>query len=177
MICQECHERPAAIHFTKTLNGKVTEVYLCEHCAHEKGEHLFSGHPAFSLNNLIGGLFNPGQLFSSNAPFQEKETHCEKCKMTFQQFLKTGKFGCAHCYKTFDLKLTPILKRLHGGNTVHQGKIPARMGGTLHLQKELKKLREKLQEMVAGEHFEQAAGIRDQIRALEKQLSGEGGSR
>jgi len=95
--------------------------------------------------------------------------------MTFQQFLQNGKFGCAHCYKSFDSKLSSILKRLHGGNTVHQGKIPARMGGNLHLQKEMHQLREELQQMVSNEQFEEAANIRDQIRALEKKLLGEGG--
>lgn len=175
MICQECHERPAALHFTKTVNGEMTEVFLCEHCAHEKGEHLFSGHPAFSLNNLLGGLFNPEPHFSANSSFREQETHCEKCHMTFQQFLQSGKFGCAHCYKSFDSKLSSILKRLHGGNTVHQGKIPARMGGNLHLQKEMHQLREELQKMVSNEQFEEAANIRDQVRALEKKLLGEGG--
>ncbi|OMP67976.1 UvrB/UvrC motif-containing protein [Domibacillus epiphyticus] len=175
MICQECHDRPAALHFTKTVNGEKTEVYLCEKCAHEKGEYLFSGHPAFSLNNLLGGLFNSEPLFSSNPAFREEEVTCEKCHMTFQQLLKTGKFGCANCYTTFDSKLTPILKRLHGGNTMHQGKIPERMGGALHLQKELQLLREKLNEMIASEYFEQAADVRDQIRAVEQKLSGEGG--
>ncbi|OLN23133.1 hypothetical protein BTO30_06345 [Domibacillus antri] len=175
MICQECHERPAALHFTKTVNGEKTEVYLCEKCAHEKGEYLFSGHPAFSLNNLLGGLFNPEPLFSSKPAFHEEEARCEKCHMTFQQFLQTGKFGCANCYTAFDSKLIPILKRLHGGNTMHHGKIPERMGGTLHLQKELQQLREQLNEMIANEYFEQAADVRDQIRAVEQKLSGEGG--
>ena len=160
------------------MNGPqpfISPKQLCEHCAHEKGEHLFSGHPAFSLNNLLGGLFNPDPHFSTNSSFREQETNCEKCHMTFQQFLQNGKFGCAHCYKSFDSKLSSILKRLHGGNTVHQGKIPARMGGNLHLQKEMHQLREELQQIVSNEQFEEAANIRDQIRALEKKLLGEGG--
>lgn len=174
LICQECHERPAALQFTKTVNGEKTEVYFCEKCAHEKGEYLFGGHPAFSLNNLLSGLFSSEPLFSSNATSHHEDVQCEKCHMTFQQFLQTGKFGCAQCYTTFDSKLTPILKRLHGGNTRHQGKIPKRMGGALHLQKELQLLREQLNEMIANEHFEQAADVRDQIRAVEHKLSGEG---
>lgn len=175
MICQECHQRPAALHFKKTLNGKVNEVYLCEQCAQEKGEHLFSGHPAFSLNNLLGGLFNPEQLMATKPSYHEEETRCENCQMTFQQFLQVGKLGCAHCYQTFDSKLMPILKRLHGGNTVHQGKVPTRLGGNLHLQRQLKKLREQLQKAISDEQFEKAAEIRDEIRSLEPQLADEGG--
>ena len=38
MICQECNQRPATLHFTKIINGEKTEVHLCEKCAQEKGE-------------------------------------------------------------------------------------------------------------------------------------------
>ena len=38
------------------------------------------------------------------------------CSMTFPQFIKIGRFGCAHCYETFKEQLNPILKRLHSGN-------------------------------------------------------------
>lgn len=175
MICQECQERPAVIHFTNTVNGQTKEVYLCEQCANEQDAYLFGGHPAFSIQNLIGGLFGGGDPFTANAPSVQKEAQCPSCGLPFQQFLKTGKFGCADCYAAFDDKLKPILKRLHGGNTVHHGKIPARMGGALHLQKKLQSLREDMQKLVAGEQFEQAAAVRDEIRALEGKLSSEGG--
>lgn len=36
MICQECNERPASVHFTKVVNGEKTVIQLCEHCAQEK---------------------------------------------------------------------------------------------------------------------------------------------
>ena len=40
MICEECHEREASLHFTKIINGEKTEFHICEHCAKEKGEFL-----------------------------------------------------------------------------------------------------------------------------------------
>ncbi len=36
MQCDECKERPAAIHLTLIVNDSVTTVHLCEQCAAEK---------------------------------------------------------------------------------------------------------------------------------------------
>ncbi|KMY52565.1 hypothetical protein AC623_00025 [Bacillus sp. FJAT-27231] len=178
MICQSCKERPASLHFTKAVNGEKTELHLCEKCAQEKGEqYMFSEHPDFSIGNLLGGLFNLNTPFSSQpAQYpQQKVLKCDSCQTTFQQFVNRGKFGCAHCYEAFQDQLTPILKRLQNGNTLHTGKIPARIGGTLYLKREIAELRGRLQQAIADEEFELAADIRDQIRSLEKKVLSEGG--
>lgn len=179
MVCQSCQERPASLHFTKTINGEKTELHLCDKCAQEKGEHyMFSQHPDFSIGNLLGGLLNQSAPFSSQPAHQypqQKVLKCENCQTTFQQFVNKGKFGCAHCYEAFQNQLTPILKRLQNGNNVHTGKIPERIGGTLYLKKEITELKTRLQEAIAQEEFESAADIRDQIRSLEKKVLSEGG--
>ncbi|HEY9576864.1 MAG TPA: UvrB/UvrC motif-containing protein [Pseudobacillus sp.] len=178
MICQSCKERPASLHFTKTLNGEKTELHLCDKCAQEKGEqYMFSQHPDFSIGNLLGGLLNLNTPFSSQpAQYpQQKVLKCDSCQTTFQQFVNRGRFGCSHCYEAFQDQLTPILKRLQNGNTVHIGKIPTRIGGTLHLKREIAELRAKLQQTIEQEEFELAADIRDQIRSLEKKMLFEGG--
>ncbi|MFE7064803.1 UvrB/UvrC motif-containing protein [Sutcliffiella sp. NPDC057660] len=175
MVCQECKERPATLHVTKVINGEKSEVHICEQCAQEKGNmSMFSGGTGFSLNNLIAGLLNSEQLISNKKPEEFKETktlQCERCKMTFPQFTKIGRFGCSECYRTFEDKMQPILKRFHSGNTVHTGKIPKRIGGSMHVRKEIDALKEELKELILQEEFESAANIRDKIRELEKKLS------
>ncbi|CAM3839480.1 UvrB/UvrC motif-containing protein [Cytobacillus oceanisediminis] len=175
MICQECNQRPATLHFTKVVNGEKAEFHLCEKCAQEKGEMFMLGSGSgFSINNLLAGLLNIEPAFqgSKQDPFQqEKVLQCEQCSMTFQQFIKVGRFGCAHCYETFKDHLKPILRRLHSGNSSHNGKIPARIGGTIHLRRNIDELKHKLKEMIAQEEFEKAAELRDEIRKLEKQLN------
>lgn len=178
MVCQECKERPATLHFTKIINGEKSEVHICEQCAQEKGNiSMFSGGSGFSLNNLIAGLLNTEQLVSNTAKpeglKENKVLQCERCKMTFQQFTKIGRFGCSECYHTFEDKMQPILKRFHSGNTVHAGKIPKRIGGSMHLRKEIDELKEELKALILQEEFESAANIRDKIRGLEKKLSDE----
>lgn len=176
--CQECHERPATLHFTKIINGQKNEMHLCEKCAREKGE-MISGTSNFSMNSLLSGLLNFDYTLSesSNAFSQNQTLKCEKCGMTYNQFSQRGRFGCSNCYKTFNSKIDPILRRVHSGNTTHDGKIPKRIGGNIHIQREIKQLKEEMQQSVTHEEFEQAARIRDKVRELEQKLAdaGEGG--
>lgn len=179
MICQECNQRPAALHFTKIINGEKTEVHLCEKCAQEKGDmFIFNGGSGFAFNNLLAGLLNIDPTFQKpdQNPFQQEEIlQCNQCEMTFSQFLKVGRFGCAECYETFKDQLKPVLRRLHSGNWSHSGKIPKRIGGEIHLKKQIEDLKNNLRELISQEEFEKAAEIRDEIRLLEKKLTEEGG--
>jgi protein arginine kinase activator len=58
MICQECQSEEANVFITKILNGKKTELRLCERCARAKEELDFSFEPQFTLHNLFGSLLN-----------------------------------------------------------------------------------------------------------------------
>lgn len=172
MECQECHQNPASLHFTQIINGQKTETHLCEQCAREKGEIMSGG---FSISNLLSGLLNLDYPLSStqtNKQFENIDTvQCKQCGMTFHQFSKIGRFGCSHCYETFSSKLDPIFRRVHSGNTTHEGKIPKRIGGNLHLTKEISELKDQLQKSIQLEEFEKAAELRDKIRSLEQLLS------
>jgi protein arginine kinase activator len=176
MVCQECQQRPATLHFTKIVNGEKSESHICDHCAKEKGDlSMFSDGAGFSFNNLLAGLLNfehkPFKKDSTNAFTPTEVIQCDRCKLTFQQFAKIGRFGCSNCYSAFLHQLDPVLRRLHSGNTVHKGKIPKRMGGSIHVKKQIESLRVELKELIASEEFESAAKLRDQIRELEASLS------
>lgn len=182
MKCQECQEREATLHFTQVNNGEKTVLHLCEKCAQEKGEAFIVNTGGFSINNLLAGLFNLQNNFQpakqAQAPlYKEDSLRCDECSMTYEQFVKIGRFGCANCYETFKGQLNPIIRRLHSGNWTHNGKIPRRIGGSLHVRKNIENLKQTIQELISREEFEKAAEIRDQIRSLEKQLerSNEGG--
>ncbi len=175
LICQECHERPAAFHFTKVVNGEKIEVHICEQCAKENSDSYgISANQGFSIHNLLSGLLNMDSSFQ-NAGTQmfshsEQISACPKCGMTFQQFRKIGRFGCSECYKTFHSNITPILRKVHSGNTVHAGKIPKRIGGNLHVRRQIDMLKKELESLIHQEEFENAAHVRDQIRSLEQSL-------
>ncbi|HLU22563.1 UvrB/UvrC motif-containing protein [Lederbergia graminis] len=180
MICQECNERPATLHFTNIVNGEKTVIQLCEKCAKEKGELFFAaGTSGFSFNDLLAGFLNldPALQQAKSQPLTQGITQCDACEMTFQQFIKVGRFGCPHCYKAFSRQISPILQRVQSGNTVHGGRVPKRIGGSIHIKKEIQNLKEELRTLVENEEFEKAAEVRDQIRSLENNLKNEEGNR
>ena len=55
-------------------------------------------------------------------------------------------------------------------NFSHNGKIPKRIDGGIHLRKRIEELKNQLKDFISSEEFEKAAEIRDEIRSLEKEL-------
>ncbi|HLS35979.1 MAG TPA: UvrB/UvrC motif-containing protein [Bacillota bacterium] len=174
MECQVCQKRPATLHFTQVINGNKTEVHVCDICAKEKGYVSFP-EDGYSLHNLLKGLFSiDGHAMDENRKKQlhfQREYQCPQCELTFSEFQRTGKFGCAKCYETFSPRIDAILRRVHSGNTEHHGKIPKRRGGDLHIKRQIEEYREQLLKLVEEEAFEEAAKVRDKINALKEQTN------
>ncbi|HHT06760.1 MAG TPA: hypothetical protein GXZ97_10905 [Hydrogenispora sp.] len=175
MWCERCKQRPATVHVTKVVNNHKTETHLCATCAQESGvdagkELGFLFEPNFSFHNLLASLleneFGPQSAIS---PYQTKIEKCATCGLTFTDFRKIGLLGCADCYQAFDKSLGPLLRRVHG-HLSHTGKVPKRTGGKVRIKKEIADLRRKLQEAIGREAYEEAAQIRDEIRAKEEEL-------
>ncbi|MFC0525681.1 UvrB/UvrC motif-containing protein [Pontibacillus salicampi] len=174
MECQECHQRPATLHFTQVINDHKKEVHVCDTCAYEKG-YMSENSDSFSLHNLLSGLFNFDTYPVSDSTNQQsyeppKRLQCGKCGLTYEEFTRIGKFGCAECYKTFGDKLNPIFRRVHSGNTSHDGKVPKRIGGDLHVKRQIEEQRQHLNQLIQQEEFEEAAHVRDHIRTLEREI-------
>jgi protein arginine kinase activator len=163
-LCQQCHERPAQVHFSKVVNGEKTEQLLCEDCARQAGAFNFIMGPQFTVQHLLGGLIGHGGFVGARP--QTSTSRCEHCGYTLQQFAETGRLGCDHCYQAFQSELGPLVMRLHG-RVQHRGKYPKRGAGQLAAQRELEQLRLAMAEAIKREAFEEAAAIRDKIRDLE----------
>jgi len=107
-------------------------------------------------------------------PAAEKEDavvlKCQACGLTYADFKKMGRLGCGECYDTFRKYLAPLLKRIHGSNQ-HMGKTPlkTKAAGTKPGRKkaDLQELKNKLQEAIQREAFEEAARLRDLIKEIE----------
>ena len=151
MLCDSCKQNEAVIHRIVVINGKKHEQHLCAQCAEAAGSVSFKLPTFAELMNIS----------FKGAP--EEETACE-CGVTLARFRETGLLGCPKCYDTFREELTPVIERSQGGRRQHLGTRPA---FTAASQSELEKLREELHAAVETEDYEQAARLRDQIRALE----------
>lgn len=179
MLCSECNKRPANFHYTQIVNGEKMEVIVCDVCAQNKNYLSNQSEEAFPLHELLTSLFKAtgksGQpdLKKNNFFEQFSDLTCKECHMTFTEFQRLGKFGCANCYEAFKPRLNSVLRRVHSGNTQHHGKIPKRKGGKLHIKKELMKYRDYLTQLIEEENFEEAAIVRDRIKQLESDKEGE----
>lgn len=167
MLCQECDQRKATLHIETTEKGETKEYYLCEVCAAEK--NLYPGYKDLNFSQLLSGMLDwkgegPGTAFQ-----QEASPECPNCGMSYDGFKDLGRFGCHRCYETFKQQITPLLRKIHG-NPVHKGKIPKRRGGQLSIHRKIKDLKARMNQAVEKEEFEEAARIRDEIKALEKDL-------
>lgn len=172
MYCEECKERVASVHLTKIVNGNKIQKHLCEECAKKYQEELgMVFKPQFTFSNFLGSLLE-NEVFPQFDNVSLKDSKCDKCGMTYSEFLHGGRMGCNKCFSYFGDRLKPLLKRIHG-TTTHTGKIPERIGGDLKLQNEIKEAKLSLKEAVSKEKFEEAAVLRDKIKELEKNFKNE----
>lgn len=171
MICQSCNEKEATVHITKIINGVKNEMHICDECARQNQEYniMSQGNLGFSLpfQNILDGFFEVMGAPAQTPSVEEKV--CPVCNMTFEDFRRTGKFGCSNCYSAFEPKIMPIVRRIHG-NIQHTGKVPKRTGGMLKLQRDVEKLKEQLKIAVGNEEYESAAKLRDEIRRIESSM-------
>ena len=167
MLCERCGKNAASIHVTHINNGEKIEKYLCEQCAKETESVHFQTPISFHdfLTGLLDMSLGNAEQFKSYTE-QKQSLQCPNCKMTFNEFRKIGRFGCAECYSTFHEQLNPIFKKLHGDH-IHTGKIPNRAAGPLKIRRELETLKKDLRKAIEMEEYEAAAKLRDRIRALE----------
>ena len=163
MVCEVCKQTQATVHLTEIVNEQMTELHLCEACANQKGAQVESH---FGLADLLSGL---ADFSKTQEPEEVPAKACPSCGMTYDDFRKVGRLGCAECYPTFKRSLGSLLKRIHG-SPIHVGKSPVRLLKPAKVGKaELLELRRKLEHAIADEAFEEAARLRDQIRRLEQQ--------
>lgn len=164
--CQGCHEREATVHFTQIVNDTVTTMHLCGRCAAERGIAT----PASGGGDPLGSMLATLGSTIPEAPGREPLSVCADCGATLSDIRASGRLGCASCWTTFARPLRDLVRRVHG-SAQHVGAWyddpaagPEASG--LRVAHERTRLREALREAVEGEAFEDAAELRDRLRAL-----------
>jgi len=166
MLCSICQKNEAKVHLTQIVDDKMQKVDLCEECSKAKGVTDPAG---FSLADLLLGL-GASQEGDQRPPAKPGELACPACGLTQADFKKSGRFGCPQCYTTFGEGLPAMLKTMHKGIR-HTGKTPTAFKPKRDPADLLKALNRTLEKAIQTENFEEAARIRDQIRALKQQAA------
>jgi protein arginine kinase activator len=166
--CQKC-DKPATFHITDLIDGKPKELHLCEECAQKflapSEEDAAEMMPAMA--GLLAQHLAVGETADQLARLDQRR--CPVCSITFLEFRKQGRLGCPHDYEFFSEELDPLLMNIHD-QTHHIGKVPKRCPQGADQQTQLIRLRREMKEAIAGENYERASQLRDEIRAAETQV-------
>lgn len=182
MLCENCKQREANVKYKQIINGVKKEMNLCDKCSKELGISGMDFNMPINFSSFFGEFLN--EYNNGFMPLVEeyKPLQCEKCKMTYDEFVNTSKFGCDNCYEVFSENIDPILKRLHGNNQYMGRKIshrPEEKGKEKPIlvekvkkidnkNEEITKLKAEIKKMIKEEKYEEAAKIRDKIKKLEE---------
>jgi len=162
MLCSICKDKPATVHLTQIVGDKMQKMDLCEECAKAKGINDPTGFGLADLD-LVLGLGASQQIEQSAGGVELK---CPRCGFTQADFKKSGRLGCPECYQTFAEGLGGLLKTMHKG-TRHSGKTPEALRSSRDFSERMKTLQNKLAKAIKEENFEQAASLRDEIKAMD----------
>ena len=171
MKCQRCEKNEANVTYTQVINGDKTKLYLCDKCANDLNLGV---NFKFDFDDVFGAFFDEPNFVKTLE--KQRTERCDVCGTTYEEFARTGMFGCENCYKVFANKLDNVLKRLHGSNRHVGKKLIERPSAPIVNTKTKKKtkieeLKEKLQEYIKSEEYEKAAVVRDEIKKLEAKSS------
>lgn len=166
MLCQKCKVKEAQFQFTKTEDGQVVKLSLCAECAAALKMPLAD--KTVDLSGMMAELKNQLDQLQETlaADAQPAGQHaCPVCGMKRTDVLKKGRLGCDRCYEVFGAEMVPVVVSLQRGDQ-HVGKVPKRISSGLRLSVETGRLRRELDKAIAAEKYEEAAQLRDQLRAL-----------
>lgn len=170
MKCQNCGKEEANVKYYENINGEKREVFLCSNCASNLMD--FPDMLTYFFNN------HPKELFEND--YSEKV--CSNCSYTFDDYLKTGLFGCPDCYSAFSDRIDSLLNKIHGRNrhielnsknvsnvSKQKSKIKKQNDSVnISSEKDINKLKNLLELSIKEERYEDAAILRDRIKELEK---------
>lgn len=147
MRCDRCGKNEATFYYKSNINGKVTQVHLCHQCAEELGYT-----DSFCSAGMTGGLF--GDFFSR--PFGMLEPF----------FSGLGSRMLTEFPEPVD-----VLGQARESTPAQEDTgdlLPRDEQDALTRQRKRNALQTQLNLAVQEERFEEAAKLRDELKALEK---------
>jgi protein arginine kinase activator len=170
MLCQECHNANASVHVKRREGDEEVSVHLCRACAQKMGWNDPLEDAKFPLAQFISSMMQDMTSGVARERADEVDAKCSECGLSFQEFSRTGRLGCGHCYESFRASMQELLRRIHG-NTTHEGRRPQHAPKQVKEPSQsatLKQLKTDLDRAISDEDFERAAKLRDEIREFKE---------
>ena len=148
MKCEHCGKNEATFFYKSSVNGHVTQVHLCQDCARAMG---YTGSLRRSMRPM--SLFGDDDFFSR--PFSMLEPFLEG-------------FG-TRMLTEFPEPGQPVAVEAPVRAEQSAGLVDKAQQDSLRSQRQRNALQAQLKAAVESENYEEAARIRDQLRALPSQ--------
>ena len=156
--CGGC-KKPIAVRYTEIVGGIITQTNMCADCP--------------ELQARLHGLTTAEQAYFQSG---QAALECGNCGTTLEEVKRGHRLGCMECYVVFtDLLLAELqnsgkipsrsLSNLKKSHLIHIGRSPGE-SLAINPSSRLLALNEALKETLNREDYEQAAWLRDQIRAI-----------
>lgn len=156
--CSEC-KKPIVVWYTEIVGDTFTHTGMCADCP-ELQRRLYGTSPQEHVANLVG---------------MSAGLECGNCGTTLEEVKRGHHFGCTECYSVFEDVLLPEMQAANRlppralsvkkGQLMHIGRAPGE-SLAINPSSRLLALNEALKEVLNREDYEQAALLRDQIKAL-----------
>lgn len=187
MKCDRC-DNEASVTVKAIINGIEHDFHLCNDCMEKlskgEGNFLFDGNEKDidinnfdwkslvdkfvpSLDQIIDSYYDykiSKNNFSYDYFSSLKEETCPKCGNSLTN-IKSGVFGCPHCYE-IDKKLTVEILKAVNNLKKYDGKFPKKHRDFREVAIKIKNLQEQLQKSVEIEDFEKAQDLKEKIDEL-----------
>ena len=159
--CSEC-KKPIYVQYTEVVGDLITQTSMCADCP--------------ELQRRLHGV--PAKSAEEAAIEAGTRLACGNCGTTLEALRVGASLGCSECYQVFEDvilpemlaagKLPPRLATAKKTIPIHIGRAPGE-SQELNPSLRLLALNEALNETLKREDYEQAAWLRDQIKALTEQ--------
>ncbi len=172
-----CLKNPATAHLAELSQetGELRELHICNTCISRY--HLDLPNNPLPISNILDmaaavTLENDSHNEQPESPMLSiteicnDVPSCTDCGLSYADFTKNNRFGCAKDYEAFSNELVTLFNELHGAEQ-HIGRSPSKSDQQSQLLAKRIRLEKKLQDVIAEERFEEAASIRDQIKELD----------
>ena len=90
MLCEECGKNQATVSITVSAGGEVTTRRLCPECMKKMQFSLVNG-------DIQGFLSSVLSVLGSGQKSEESGAVCSGCGLSYADFERTGRLGCAQC--------------------------------------------------------------------------------
>ena len=160
MLCDGCKQKEANIVLHMMTNGQVATRSLCADCAQKAHTEMTKAFATMGMQiEGLQGMVERTQEERDSIP----RMMCSNCRTAYTEIGYYTIFGCPRCYSAFHQQVVDYLTSLR---PVEQAEIPVPDAMPALPVPTAEELSARLDEALRAEDYEQAAALRDQLKAM-----------